>query len=495
MSTIRFAARLCLAMTLALASCGGDVQVEDAHPEAPTSAALAGDAGDVVVNSTRPDGPTPVVVDADMGGDDMMALLYLLGQSDVSVLAVTVTGTGLAHCPAGGANARAILDHVGAEEIPVACGAVEPLAGSNAFLDEWRDGADLLGAQLGLEVPGFEGSGAIDLLIDTVAGSSEPVRLLAIGPLTNVALAIDQDPEILENLAEIVIMGGAVDVSGSVDPEYWAEWNFWADPVAANRVLRSGVPITLVPLDATNSVPASVFFHEALAAQKATASAELVDRFFVVNDFNLVGGAYFFWDPLAAVAMIDPGVATYETRHLKVVEEAGAELGAVVDSPDGPEVRVALAADRQRFEEVFLTGLNRGVPSKVDVPTPDLTVQFSDTACTLEGPTIFDAEETTAAVVVEVGNDTTGTVAVVFGLHPGASIEQVKADAALANTTDETPPYWEETGLAVAFGAPLTGGSATGRVDLVPGEHVVICSTEDNQLTVAGEILINPGSG
>ncbi|MDH3426609.1 MAG: nucleoside hydrolase, partial [Acidimicrobiia bacterium] len=303
------------------------------------------------------------------------------------------------------------------------------------------------------------------------------------------------DPEILENLAEIVIMGGAVDVSGSVDPEYWAEWNFWADPVAANRVLRSGVPITLVPLDATNSVPASVFFHEALAAQKATSSAELVDRFFVVNDFNLVGGAYFFWDPLAAVAMIDPGVATYETRHLEVVEEAGVKLGAVVDSPDGPEVRVAIGADRERFEKAFLTGLNGGVLSTVEVPTPDLMVQFSDAACTLQGPTTFDAEENTAAVVVEILNETTGAVAVVFGLHAGVSIEQVKADAALVGETDEPPSYWEQTGVAVAFGAPLTGGSATGRLDLVPGEHAVICSTEDNHLTVAGEVVIDPGSG
>jgi inosine-uridine nucleoside N-ribohydrolase len=73
-----------------------------------------------------------------------------------------------------------------------------------------------------------------------------------------VAAAIDRDPEIVENLADIMIMGGAVDVGGSVEPAYRAEWNLWADPVAANRVLRSGVPITLVPLDATNAVPASV---------------------------------------------------------------------------------------------------------------------------------------------------------------------------------------------------------------------------------------------
>jgi inosine-uridine nucleoside N-ribohydrolase len=482
------------ALVMVLAACGGADGEKPA--EGSTSSNPVSGSGTVVeVPDTHLDGKTPVVVDTDMGGDDMMAILYLLQQQDVSLEAVTVTGTGLARCPAGGANARAILDHVGAETVPVACGGVEPLAGSNTLPTDWRNGADELGTQLGLDVPEFVESDAVDLLVETVKQSSEPVRLLAIGPLTNVAAAIDRDPEIIENLVDIVIMGGAVDVSGSVEPAFRAEWNFWADPVAANRVLQSGVPITLLPLDATNFVPASVFFYEALTDQKNTSEAELVYQFFVANPFNLEGGAYFFWDVLAAVAMVDPDVATYETRRLEVVEEAGEQQGASADSAAGAELRVATGADRQRFEEAFLTAVNGGIPAVVDVPSPDFTVRFSGGDCSLDGPTTFTADGSAARLVAEVVNETEGTTAIVLGLHPGVGIEQVVADAARANELTETPSYWEETGEIPAFGAPLTGGSVTGRLDLTPGAHALICATEENELTVVGDVVISSGTG
>lgn len=488
--------RIGIATTLVmmLAACGG-ADGEKPAEGSTSSNPVSGSDTVVEVPDTQLDGKTPVVIDTDMGGDDMMAILYLLQQEDVSLEAVTVTGTGLAHCPAGAANARAILDHVGAEDVPVACGALKPLAGSNTLPTDWRNGADQLGTQLGLDVPESVESDAVGLLVETVKQSSEPVRLLAIGPLTNVAAAIDRDPGIVENLADILMMGGAVDVSGSVEPAFGAEWNFWADPVAANRVLQSGVPTTLVPLDATNSVPASVFFYEALTEQKSSPEAELVYEFFAANPFNLEGGAYFFWDALAAVAMVDPGVATYETRRLGVVEESGEQQGASVVSEEGAEVRFATGADRQRFEEGFLTALNGGIPAVVDVPSPDFTVRFSGGNCSLDGPTTFTAEATTATLVAEVINETESTMAIVLGLHPGVGIEQVVADAARANETTDTPAYWEETGVVVAFGAPLTGGTVAGRLDLTPGAHALVCATEENELTVVGDVVISSSTG
>jgi inosine-uridine nucleoside N-ribohydrolase len=461
-------------LALALVSCGDDAEVLGSGLDA----------------------PAPVVIDSDMGADDVMALLYLLGIDSVSVEAVTVTGTGLAHCPEGGINARAVLAHVGFAGVPVACGPSEPLSGTNAFPDEWREGADFLVARLGLGVPGSVETGAPELLIETINGSEDPVHLLALGPLTNVALALEQDPALAENIAEIVIMGGAVDVNGTVEPALAAEWNVWVDPIAANRVLTSGVPITLVPLDATNQVPATIFFHEALGAQKTTPSAELVYDFFEANSFNLVGGAYFFWDPLAAVAMVDSDVVTTEARHLEVIEAAGEQHGATVDSADGAEVMLATGADRQAFEESFLATLNGGIPAVTDIPEPDLTVSFLGETCSLDGPDEFVAgPDGTAAVVVEVVNDTEAMIAAVFGLHPGADLDQLIADAAMANETGEVPAYWEETGVVPAFGASLTGGSATGRVDLVPGAHVVICSDEANNLTVLRDVVVVPAAG
>ena len=443
------------------------------------------------VLDTPLDGRTPVVVDVDMGGDDLMALLYVLQQADMSVRAVTVTGTGLAHCPAGGAIARAVLDHLGYPEIPVACGPAEPLEGANAFPEAWRTGADGLGTQLGLDVPESVPTGAIDLLIETIEQSNEPVRLLALRPLTNVALAIEKSPEVVENLADIVIMGGAVDVSGSVDPSFAAEWNIWADPVAANRVLQSGVPVTLVPLDATNMVPATRSFYVALAEQKATPEAELVYGFFTANPFNLEGGAYFFWDPLAAMIMVDPSVGQYETRRLEVDEQSG----ATVQAADGAEIRVAVGADRQRFEEGLLTALNGGIPAVLEVPVPDLNVRFDGESCVVNGSSSFTSQGDTARVVVGVMNETEQQMAIVFGSHEGATFEQLQIDATEGAADAEPPPYWEETGFVAVFGGSITGGLVTEVVDLVPGQHAVVCVSETNEVIVAADLLVESGSG
>ena len=132
---------------LALVSCGDDAEVLGSGLNA----------------------PAPVVIDSDMGADDMMALIYLLGIDSVSVEAVTVTGNGLAHCPEGGINARAVLAHVGSAGVPVACGPSEPLSGTNAFPDEWREGAVFLAARLGLGVPGSVDTGAPERMLSSAA--------------------------------------------------------------------------------------------------------------------------------------------------------------------------------------------------------------------------------------------------------------------------------------------------------------------------------------
>ena len=152
----------------------------------------------------------PVVVDGDFGPDDMMALLFLLQQPDVSVRAVTVTGTGLAHCPDGAANAMAVLAHVGYRDIPVACGDDTPLEGTNVFPDPWRRGADGLATQLDLTpAEGEVRADAVRLLVDAVTLSPEPVHLLALGPLTNVAQALALESDIVDNIDELVVHGGS----------------------------------------------------------------------------------------------------------------------------------------------------------------------------------------------------------------------------------------------------------------------------------------------
>lgn len=443
------------------------------------------------------DGKKPVVVDGDFGPDDMMALLYLLQQPELSVRAVTVTGTGLSHCPDGAANAMAVLDHVGHGDIPVACGDDTPLEGDNAFPEDWRQGSDALATQLGL-VPADDEEVRTDatrLLADAVKLSPEPVQLLALGPLTNVAQALALEPDMAGQIDELVIMGGAVDVHGSVEPDYMAEWNIWVDPRAAREVLDAGVRIKLVPLDATNDVPATWFFYEALQEQKATPAAELVDGFFTANLYNLEGGAYFFWDPLAAVALVDPGVVTIETRRLSVVEAPGVQHGALVESPHGAEVQLATSADRHRFEEAFLSGLNGGVPAVVEIPAPDLTVRFTGSTCSFEGATAYESDDPMTRVVVELVNESESPIAVAAGLHEGVSWEQLEKDAAELEDASEPPSYWVPTGSIVMFGASVTGGRTTAPLDLAPGVHALACVTDDNQAFLLADLVVGASDG
>jgi inosine-uridine nucleoside N-ribohydrolase len=453
------------------------------------ASACAGEGGEPTTTTTV-SGSNPVIVDGDFGPDDMMALLYLIGQSELQIAAVTVTGTGLAHCPQGAENAAAVLAHLGREDTPVACGEQVPLGGKNAFPEEWRQAADGLADQLGLS-PSEAGAGsdAVGLIVEKISSSPEPVRLLALGPLTNLARALSNSPEIVDNIERLVIMGGAVDVPGSVPPDMTAEWNIWVDPRAATEVLQSGVPITLVGLDATNDVPATRFFLETLEAHRESPAAELLYGYLTANQGILEGGTYFFWDPLAAVTLVQPDVVETERRPIAIVESQGGNAGATVESDDGVEVEVAVAADRTRFEELFLTALTDGTPVEAKIPEPDLTVTFDGSQCTFEGETSFEEEGATTRVIVELVNQSELGLSLASGLHEGYSWDRLVYDVARVQT--EGPPvYWELTGEVTIQPETLSGGRVTGAFDLASGSHALACAASDSRVLLLTEVVV-----
>ena len=308
--------------------------------------------------------PRPVIVDTDMAADDWLAILYLLQRQDISVIAITVTGTGGAHCEPGVQHALGLIALAGQSGIPVACGRETPLQGDHAFPKAWREDVDNL---LGLTLP--QGSNpaagtAVELLAAVIQSSPEKIILLTLGPLTNVAEALQATPTLKDQLATIVIMGGAVKVPGNVGASGVgidnpvAEWNIYADPYAASLVFQSGAPITLVPLDATNQAPITMDFFDRLERDQTTPEAEFVYRVLTRQIDFIQSGGYYFWDPLAAAILADESLATIETMSLKVVEEEGLESGWTQPTKDGTPVRVAVWADGQRFERIFLDTLN-----------------------------------------------------------------------------------------------------------------------------------------
>jgi pyrimidine-specific ribonucleoside hydrolase len=300
-----------------------------------------------------------VVIDTDMGADDWMAILYLLRRPDVRVRAITVSGAGLAHCGPGVRNALGLLALAG-RSAPVACGRARPLRGARSFPAAWRRRADDL---LGLTLPAPEGTRshklASELLAAAVRSVPGKVSLLTLGPLTNVADAFARHPGIAGRLDVVEIMGSALAVPGNA-PGGSAEWNFHVDPAAASAVLRSGAPITLVPLDATRHVPLErSFYAGSQAAHDTRVSGFVFDVLTQLRD-QIDAGGYSFWDPLAAVLLTDD-VATVGRRRVKVATR-GALRGWTFAATDGAPVRVVTDVPRERFEQLFLSVLDARQP-------------------------------------------------------------------------------------------------------------------------------------
>jgi inosine-uridine nucleoside N-ribohydrolase len=307
-----------------------------------------------------------VIVEYSPTVSDVGALLYLLSHLDVDVLAITLPVTGEAGCELGIEVTLGILALFKKSDVPVAC---DPERPPNA--EEWP--ADFVAGQESLTfgLPEVDTSvtdsrPAHQLIADIVGESERPVTLVAVAPLTNVARALDRHPELADGLGRIVIMGGAVDAPGNVGAAD-AEWNFWIDVPAAARVLGSGVPITLVPLDATNDVPVPSLWQSDLEEATKTEPVEYLTA--LVRIFPAVTSGFFYlWDELAASVAAGEDLVDAEELNLSVVQEPGPEYGGVVRDPSGTPTLVATTVrDPDDFSSHFLSTL-AGAPVETRTP-------------------------------------------------------------------------------------------------------------------------------
>jgi inosine-uridine nucleoside N-ribohydrolase len=308
--------------------------------------------------------PKPVIMDVDMGLDDMLAILYLTSHPNVDIRAITIAGTGLAHCDAGVSNALGLVELSDQKDVPVTCGRETPLEGNNAFPADWRQSADdAYGVEISHSAE-FSPLSAPELIVKILQDSTDRISIVATGPLTNIAEALQTTPEIDSKIEAIYIMGGAVKTDGNVGnsgvgiQNQYAEWNIYIDPVAANIVFNSGIPIILIPLDATDDVPVTRNFYKALDKNRSTPLASMAYELLTANLDSINSGGLQFWDPLAATVFTDQSVVSLEEMQLVVVTEEGPESGRTKLDLNGASIKVAMSADRKKFEPVFLTVLN-----------------------------------------------------------------------------------------------------------------------------------------
>ena len=183
----------------------------------------------------------PILIDTDTASDDAVALIMALRSASVIVEAITVVA-GNVPLSQGVQNALYTAELCGSD-VPVFAGADKPLSRSLEIAD-WFHGSDGLGDRgYRPRSPAVEREHAVDAIIRTIK-ATPGIEIVTLGPLTNLALAVEREPELMRNVSRCVVMGGAPCCEGNVSPA--AEYNIWVDPEAARAVFRSGLPIELV---------------------------------------------------------------------------------------------------------------------------------------------------------------------------------------------------------------------------------------------------------
>jgi uridine nucleosidase len=310
--------------------------------------------------------PQPIIYDTDPGVDDAMALLFALCSPELDVLGVT-TVYGNAEIELTTRNAQHVLEVAGRGDIPVARGAAGPLTrlyrgrrghihGEDGLGNIFA-GEDLTGSLRG----NLSGLSAPEFIARSVLARPGEITLVAVGPLTNLALALKLEPRIAQAVKHVVVMGGAVFVRGNASPV--AEANFLNDPEAAQIVVGAGWPLTLVGLDVTTRTVMTEAYLRSLShpLNPFNPLTEFIHRITPVylnyyREHNGVDGLYTH-DPSAVAYAIDPTLFT--TRRVPLfVETEGRCAGQSVADPRHlwgalPEVEVCVDVDSERLLRLF----------------------------------------------------------------------------------------------------------------------------------------------
>lgn len=362
------------------------------------------------------------IVDTDMGLDDRIALLYLAQiskqpENQFNVKAIITQGTGLAHSHPAKNNAVRLLRYAGipSDQLPIVGeGGKNTLEGFHQYPAEWRYAEDNL---RGFKLPEYKRSAkeqnekSANILRKILQTTPTKVSILELGTFTTLAKVLSKSPELATRIDHIVSMGGAIDVKGNIHntPNERAEFNFWIDPVAAKTVIELGVPITIVPLDATNRAPLTEDFLTNFEKSASGRVADLAATWWRDAIANPVG-EYYHWDPLATAIAVSPDLITNSQEvkikiNAKVRDDIPPKNGSPFGEPNdfsllnwtgrprspldpvksgwtkrassGQNVKVVFEADIPRFESILTSTLDQNY-EKTDTLQPLINQPISD---------------------------------------------------------------------------------------------------------------------
>ena len=294
-------------------------------------------------------------MDHDGAIDDFLSLILLMTMTEVEPVGIVVTPADC-YIDAAVSVSRKILDFMGRNDIPVAKSTVR---GINPFPADFRrdctiiDNFPILNESDRTQSPLVEIS-ATEFIAQQLQAAPQPVTLMVTGPLTTIAEAIALQPQISDRIAEIVWMGGALNVSGNVQKVYalqhdgTAEWNVFWDPIAAKQIWDTDIPITLCPLDLTNGVPVTSEFIRTLAKQRKYPISDLVGLCYSLA----IPQDYYCWDILATAYLARPEL--YQTVEYETdIITTGASQGRTIFK-SGRKIKVMTEVDKEKFYSYLL---------------------------------------------------------------------------------------------------------------------------------------------
>lgn len=297
-----------------------------------------------------------VLMDHDGAIDDFLAMMLMLTMSEVEPIGIVVTP---ADCypKAAVSVTRKILDLMGKSQITVAESTVR---GINPFPPDFRrdckiiDNFPILNERDNITTPLGLATGT-EFIVSSLQKSPIPVTLMVTGPLTTVAEAIALQPDIIPKISEIVWMGGALEVSGNVEKVFalehdgTAEWNVYWDAISAKQIWDTSIPITLCPLDITNTIPVTAEFISKLAKQRKYPLSDLAGMCYALA----IPQTYYCWDILATAYLARPQFYRVREEETDIIT-TGMSQGRTIIKPGGKKIRVMKEIDKESFYPYLL---------------------------------------------------------------------------------------------------------------------------------------------
>jgi inosine-uridine nucleoside N-ribohydrolase len=304
--------------------------------------------------------PEPVLIDTDTGVDDALAIMYAMHSREICVNAIT-TVAGNVEVEKCTRNVCTILDYTRSDYRPkVDQGSGKPLHRSLITAPEVHGKDGLGNTQSSVRRNSKRRpNGAIESIRNQCERYSHQLTIIALGPLTNIALALQKYPRSVRKVKRIVSMGGAFRVPGNTGPV--AEFNYFVDPDAANIVLQAGLPLTIVPLDVTEQVMLMRDRLRKLVRKRRSRLSSFIYKFsdnymrYHRTTLGLYGG--YLHDPIAVAIAVQPSLA--KTRKLHVEVECQSKLTRGMTVADfrmegkGFDPSVVVEFDRNKFFRLF----------------------------------------------------------------------------------------------------------------------------------------------